>query len=205
MRSSAPSNIATACPSPPRHPYAGELVFTSFSGSHQDAIKKGFTAQAQRNDELWDVPYLPIDPADLGRSYEAVIRVNSQSGKGGVAWVLEQDRGLRLPKRLQADFSRHVQTLADQEARELNAEDIWQLFARTYLAGDADRIRLLDYRETAPGLFAGNLEVAGERRSVSGRGNGLLSGVLDALAGADEVGAGSGRLFGACARPWLGR
>ena len=167
-------------PVPARHPYAGELVFTSFSGSHQDAIKKGFAAQAQRNDELWDIPYLPIDPADLGRSYEAVIRVNSQSGKGGVAWVLEQDRGLRLPKRLQADFSRHVQALADEQARELNAEDIWQLFERTYLSGD--RIRLVDYRETPPGTFAGTIAVAGEQRSVSGRGNGLLSGVLDALA-----------------------
>ncbi|MEZ0243155.1 MAG: 2-isopropylmalate synthase, partial [Sphingomonas sp.] len=86
----------------PRHPYAGELVFTAFSGSHQDAIKKGFSAQAERNDDFWNVPYLPIDPKDLGRDYEAVIRVNSQSGKGGVAWVLEQDRGLKLPKRMQA-------------------------------------------------------------------------------------------------------
>ena len=103
----------------PRHPYAGELVFTAFSGSHQDAIKKGFAAQEARNDELWDVPYLPIDPKDLGRDYEAVIRVNSQSGKGGVAWVLEQDRGLKLPKRMQADFSRHVQALADETSREL--------------------------------------------------------------------------------------
>ncbi len=92
-----------------RHPYGGELVFTAFSGSHQDAIKKGFEAQEQRNDEFWRVPYLPIDPADLGRSYEAVIRVNSQSGKGGFAWVLQQDQGLKLPKRMQADFSRHVQ------------------------------------------------------------------------------------------------
>jgi len=97
----------------PRHPYAGELVFTAFSGSHQDAIKKGFAAQEARNDDLWDVPYLPIDPADIGCSYEAVIRVNSQSGKGGVAWVLQQDKGLRLPKRMQADFSRVVQDLAD--------------------------------------------------------------------------------------------
>lgn len=169
-------------PVPARHPYAGELVFTSFSGSHQDAIKKGFAAQAQRNDDLWDIPYLPIDPADLGRSYEAVIRVNSQSGKGGVAWVLEQDKGLRLPKRLQADFSRHVQALADEQARELNADDIWQLFERTYLGGE--RIRLVDYRETPPGSFAGTIKVAGEQRSVSGRGNGLLSGVLDALAAA---------------------
>uniref|UniRef100_UPI0035655F01 2-isopropylmalate synthase n=1 Tax=Novosphingobium sp. TaxID=1874826 RepID=UPI0035655F01 len=91
----------------PRHPYGGELVFTAFSGSHQDAIKKGFAAQEQRNDDIWSVPYLPIDPADLGRSYEAVIRVNSQSGKGGFAWVLEQDQGLKLPKKMQAHFSRH--------------------------------------------------------------------------------------------------
>ncbi|MBN8832391.1 MAG: 2-isopropylmalate synthase, partial [Sphingomonadales bacterium] len=132
----------------PRHPYAGDLVFTAFSGSHQDAIKKGFALQEQRNDEQWDVPYLPIDPADIGCSYEAVIRVNSQSGKGGVAWVLEQDKGLRLPKRLQADFSRHVQAFADQTSRELNADDIWRLFERTYLSGDWDRLKLQAYDET---------------------------------------------------------
>ena len=119
----------------PRHPYAGELVFTAFSGSHQDAIKKGFAAQEARNDEFWDVPYLPIDPADLGRSYEAVIRVNSQSGKGGVAWVLEQDKGLKLPKRLQADFCRHVQALADETSRELNADDIWRRVRARLSAG----------------------------------------------------------------------
>src|SRR3546814_20963842 len=102
-----------------RHPYAGEVVFTAFSGSHQDAIKKGFAAQEARNDEIWDVPYLPIDPADIGCSYEAVIRVNSQSGKGGVAWVLQQDKGLKLPKRMQADFSRLVQDLAEQPSRYL--------------------------------------------------------------------------------------
>ena len=174
----------------PRHPYAGDLVFTAFSGSHQDAIKKGFAAQAQRNDRLWDVPYLPIDPADLGRSYEAVIRVNSQSGKGGVAWVIEQDRGLKLPKRLQADFSRHVQTLADATSRELNAADIWGAFERTYLdAGSDGRFALVDYHEShAPGgagdrRFAGRISVDGEPRSVSGRGNGLLSSVLSALKG----------------------
>ncbi|HET9511090.1 MAG TPA: 2-isopropylmalate synthase, partial [Sphingomonas sp.] len=94
----------TQLPVHPRHPYGGDLVFTAFSGSHQDAIKKGFAAQEARNDDLWEVPYLPIDPRDVGRDYEAVIRVNSQSGKGGVAWVLEQDKGLKLPKRLQADF-----------------------------------------------------------------------------------------------------
>ena len=169
----------------PRTPYAGELVFTAFSGSHQDAIKKGFAAQAARNDDLWEVPYLPIDPADLGRSYEAVIRVNSQSGKGGVAWVLEQDKGLKLPKRLQADFSRHVQALADETSRELNAADIFGAFERAYLPGDADRFVLRDYEETGPAgdrVFVGRLAIDGEERSISGRGNGLISGVIAALA-----------------------
>ncbi|AJP72345.1 2-isopropylmalate synthase [Sphingomonas hengshuiensis] len=170
----------------PRHPYAGELVFTAFSGSHQDAIKKGFAAQEARNDQMWDVPYLPIDPKDLGRDYEAVIRVNSQSGKGGVAWVLEQDRGLKLPKRMQADFSRHVQALADETSRELNAADIGALFDRTYLPGDADRIALVDYEETGgtgKRVFVGRIAIDGEPRSISGRGNGLISGVIDALGG----------------------
>jgi 2-isopropylmalate synthase len=170
----------------PRHPYAGELVFTAFSGSHQDAIKKGFAAQAARNHALWDVPYLPIDPKDLGRDYEAVIRVNSQSGKGGVAWVLEQDRGLKLPKRMQADFSRHVQQLADETSRELNAADIGALFDRTYLPGDDARIALVDYEESGIAgnrVFVGRIAIGGETRSISGRGNGLISGVIDALAG----------------------
>ncbi len=169
----------------PRHPYAGELVFTAFSGSHQDAIKKGFAAQAERNDQIWDVPYLPIDPKDLGRDYEAVIRVNSQSGKGGVAWVLEQDKGLKLPKRLQADFSRHVQAFADRTSRELDAGDIWRLFEATYLPGDADRIALVDYAESGDHgnrVFVGSVAIAGERRSISGRGNGLISGVVAAIA-----------------------
>jgi 2-isopropylmalate synthase len=167
----------------PRQPYAGELVFTAFSGSHQDAIKKGFAAQEQRNDTLWDVPYLPIDPADLGRSYEAVIRVNSQSGKGGVAWVLEQDKGLKLPKRLQADFSRHVQALADATSRELNADDIWSVFSRSY-ALDGGRFALIDYQEQQDAshrIFAGRIALDGAERSVSGRGNGLISSVLAAL------------------------
>ncbi|WP_213982460.1 2-isopropylmalate synthase [Sphingomonas sp. dw_22] len=170
----------------PRHPYAGELVFTAFSGSHQDAIKKGFTAQEARNDQFWDVPYLPIDPKDLGRDYEAVIRVNSQSGKGGVAWVLEQDKGLKLPKRMQADFSRHVQGLADETSRELNATDIWGLFEAIYLPGASDRITLVDYEETGAAgsrVFVGRISVGGEERSISGRGNGLISGVIDALSG----------------------
>ncbi|WP_315765120.1 2-isopropylmalate synthase [Sphingomonas sp. Y38-1Y] len=176
-----------ALPVHPRHPYAGDLVFTAFSGSHQDAIKKGFAAQAARNDDYWEVPYLPIDPADLGRSYEAVIRVNSQSGKGGVAWVLEQDKGLKLPKRLQADFSRHVQALADETSRELDAADIWQAFARTYRLDGEQHFALQAYEETrAPNgdrIFAGHVDAGGEARSVSGRGNGLISSVLAALEG----------------------
>ena len=169
----------------PRTPYAGDLVFTAFSGSHQDAIKKGFAAQEAKNDPLWEVPYLPIDPADLGRSYEAVIRVNSQSGKGGVAWVIEQDKGLKLPKRLQADFSRHVQALADETSRELNAEDIWGAFERTYLSRDNERFQLIDFEESGAAgskIFIGHLSIAGEKCSISGRGNGLISGVIAALA-----------------------
>ncbi|WP_375286487.1 2-isopropylmalate synthase [Sphingomonas sp.] len=175
----------TRIPVHPRTPYAGDLVFTAFSGSHQDAIKKGFAAQAARNDDLWEVPYLPIDPADLGRSYEAVIRVNSQSGKGGVAWVIEQDKGLKLPKRMQADFSRHIQALADETSRELNAADIWGAFEQAYLPSADDRFVLRDYDESGgPGdrLFVGRVAIDGEERSLSGRGNGLISGVIAALA-----------------------
>ncbi len=182
-------NTVTYCnqlPVHPRHPYAGELVYTSFSGSHQDAIKKGFAAQAAKNDALWEVPYLPIDPADLGRSYEAVIRVNSQSGKGGFAWVLEQDQGLKLPKRMQADFSRHVQELADSLGRELFADDIWEVFQRVYRLSSPQHLQLVDYEENraADGtrLFVGKIGVDGREQSVSGRGNGLISSVVATLA-----------------------
>lgn len=169
----------------PRHPYGGELVYTAFSGSHQDAIKKGFAARERQNDERWEVPYLPIDPADLGRSYEAVIRVNSQSGKGGVAWVLEQDKGLKLPKKMQASFSHVVQALADETSRELGAEDIWHAFERTYLTTEAKRFQLVNWSESHAGtdrIFAGKLTIDGATRSVSGRGNGLMSSVIAALA-----------------------
>lgn len=168
----------------PRHPYGGELVYTAFSGSHQDAIKKGFAARARQNDERWEVPYLPIDPADLGRSYEAVIRVNSQSGKGGVAWVLEQDKGLKLPKKMQASFSHIVQALADETSRELGAEDIWHAFEGQYLTTEAKRFQLVDWSESHAGadrIFAGKLTIDGTPRSVSGRGNGLMSSVIAAL------------------------
>ena len=168
----------------PRHPYAGELVFTAFSGSHQDAIKKGFAVQETRNDRIWDVPYLPIDPKDLGRDYEAVIRVNSQSGKGGVAWVLQQDKGLKLPKRMQADFSKVVQALADQSSRELNAGDIWTAFEDHYRLSGDQPYTLIDYHESGHAgdrIFTGKIAHKGGERSISGRGNGLISSVLAAL------------------------
>ncbi|QAY78765.1 2-isopropylmalate synthase [Sphingosinicella sp. BN140058] len=181
-----------ALPVHPRHPYAGELVFTAFSGSHQDAIKKGFAAQAQRNDEIWDVPYLPIDPADLGRSYEAVIRVNSQSGKGGAAWVLEQDKKLKLPKRMQADFSRHVQTHADALGRELTAQDIWSVFQQAYALVGEQPLALVEYEGRSIGdgdrQFIGQIRFNGQEVRLAGRGNGLLSGVLHALQDACGVG-----------------
>ena len=171
----------------PRHPYAGELVFTAFSGSHQDAIKKGFAAQEKRNDEYWDVPYLPIDPADVGCSYEAVIRVNSQSGKGGVAWVLEQDKGLQLPRRMQIDFSRQVQEISDRTGKEMTAPAIWQAFEESYCLTGQQRFDLIEYDDTGarkPGqdrVFVGRINVDGKERSISGKGNGLISGMLEAL------------------------
>ena len=171
----------------PRHPYAGELVFTAFSGSHQDAIKKGFEAQAKRNDQIWAMPYLPIDPADLGGSYEAVIRVNSQSGKGGVAWVLQQDKGLKLPKPMQADFSRAVQQLADETSRELTTADIWEAFERAYHLTPGQRFELASFEESGVSrvdgqrVFVGQLRLDGREMTIRGRGNGLISSLLAAL------------------------
>ena len=170
----------------PRHPYAGSLVFTAFSGSHQDAIKKGFADREKQNDDYWNIPYLPIDPADLGCSYEAVIRVNSQSGKGGVAWVLQQDKGLKLPRALQIHFSKVVQEIADETSRELTTDDIWEAFSKSYLREDG-RLSLVDYDSTAPRrpgqerAFVGRIRVDGQLRSISGRGNGLISSLLSAL------------------------
>ena len=176
-----------------RHPYGGELVYTAFSGSHQDAIRKGFAAREAQNSAKWRVPYLPIDPADLGRNYEAVIRVNSQSGKGGFAWVLEQDQGLKLPKRMQADFAPHVQRMADALGRELTAADIWDAYRRAYFVKIEPRhFRLVDYEERkGPGgtrLFTGAIAVDGQEQSVSGRGNGLISSVVATLQASFGIG-----------------
>ena len=120
-----------------RHPYVGELVYTAFSGSHQDAIKKGFEAQEKRNEPVFQVPYLPIDPKDVGRDYEAVIRINSQSGKGGIAYLLKADHGLDLPRTLQVEFSKIAQELMDREGKELTSPEFWDLFQHTYLLADA--------------------------------------------------------------------
>src|SRR5579864_6938218 len=167
----------------PRHPYAGELVYTAFSGSHQDAIKKGFEALEQRNDQLWEVPYLPIDPKDLGRSYEAVIRVNSQSGKGGVAYVLQADHGLDLPRGLQIEFSKIVQEVADRTGKELTSADIWALFQATYLNGA--RIVLVDYnifpepRAPEQRRIAASVVVEGAEHQIEGVGNGPIDAFVD--------------------------
>jgi 2-isopropylmalate synthase len=128
------ARCAEACnqlPIHPRHPYVGDLVFTAFSGSHQDAIKKGLAART--DDDIWEVPYLPIDPSDLGRSYDSIIRVNSQSGKGGVAYLLERDHQLVMPRRLQIEFSQVVQAAADITGKELTSQELWDLFSREYL------------------------------------------------------------------------
>ncbi|HEU6454064.1 MAG TPA: 2-isopropylmalate synthase, partial [Roseateles sp.] len=125
----------TQIPVHPRHPYVGDLVYTSFSGSHQDAIKKAFAAR--QDGEFWDIPYLPIDPKDLGRSYDAVIRVNSQSGKGGIAYLLETEYGLELPRRLQIEFSQVVQAVMDDAGKELSAADLYAIFEREYAIDDA--------------------------------------------------------------------
>jgi 2-isopropylmalate synthase len=178
------AEYCTQLPVHPRHPYAGELVYTAFSGSHQDAIKKGFDALRKRNDDLWEVPYLPIDPKDLGRSYEAVIRVNSQSGKGGVAYLLKEDHGLDLPRPLQIEFSRVVQEVADRTGKEMTSADIWALFQETYLGRDG--IALVDYTmlpEPRAGerRLTATVTVDGAERRIEGVGNGPIAAFVDAL------------------------
>ncbi|MFJ3058296.1 2-isopropylmalate synthase [Herbaspirillum sp. NPDC087042] len=168
----------------PRHPYVGDLVFTAFSGSHQDAIKKGFAKQ--QADALWEVPYLPIDPADLGRSYDAVIRVNSQSGKGGMAYLLEQEYGLALPRRLQIEFSRAIQREADATGKEINAADIHAIFQREYLQRSEPYVyRAHRMSEDTAKAESINIEVDivrnGQPVTVRGSGNGPIDAFVHAL------------------------
>jgi 2-isopropylmalate synthase len=166
----------------PRHPYAGDLVYTAFSGSHQDAIKKGFEALAKRNDELWEVPYLPIDPKDLGRTYEAVIRVNSQSGKGGVAYLLKTDYGFDLPRGLQVEFSKVVQEWTDRTGKEASSAEIWRMFQETYLS--EDRLALAEYRtlpSAAGRVLTATVRENGASREIEGVGSGPIDGFVNAL------------------------
>jgi 2-isopropylmalate synthase len=168
----------------PRHPYVGDLVFTAFSGSHQDAIKKGFAAQ--KAVEQWSVPYLPIDPADVGRSYDSVIRVNSQSGKGGIAYLMEAECGVVMPRRLQVEFSGVVQAHADKHGGEVSAADIWALFSATYLDAGAP-VRYRDHHLFEHGSAQGirlNVDINGTPHLLTGEGNGPIDAAVHALQGA---------------------
>ena len=168
----------------PRHPYVGDLVFTAFSGSHQDAIKKGFAAH--KADTPWNVPYLPIDPADVGRSYDSVIRVNSQSGKGGIAYLLETEYGIVMPRRLQVEFSREVQQVTDASGGEMSASAIWNLFRSTYLDTVAP-VRYVEHHLFEHGEAQGIrlvVEIGGTRHLLVGEGNGPIDAAIHALRGA---------------------
>ncbi len=166
----------------PRHPYVGDLVYTSFSGSHQDAIKKAFAKR--REGDIWDMPYLPIDPKDLGRSYEAVIRVNSQSGKGGIAYLLESEYGLQLPRRLQIEFSQSVQRAMDASGKELTADDLWQLFQREYrfqaVAAPAYRMQ----KQGGSFSLSAGLQWQDERLDIEGEGTGPIDAFVQAMSSA---------------------
>ena len=172
----------------PRHPYAGDLVFTAFSGSHQDAIKKGFDAMRESNDPKWRVPYLTIDPEDVGRTYEAVIRINSQSGKGGVAYINEKDHGLSLPRRLQIDFSGIIQKIADETGKELEADLIWETFNKTYIEVNGkyeylnhEIVSKIDENNRQIDAINLNLKINGKNVKLYGKGNGPIDSFIDAL------------------------
>lgn len=177
--------IAEYCnrlPVHPRHPYAGDLVYTSFSGSHQDAIKKGFAALPQDYQE-WGVPYLPIDPKHVGRTYEAVVRVNSQSGKGGVAYIMETEYGMVLPRRLQIEFSKTIQTITEDTGTEISPSGMWEAFERTYFPAHAP-VQFLGHEavtDAGGAKVAAQLLVDGQPRQVTGQGNGPIAAFVDGL------------------------
>ena len=180
------SEYCTQLPVHPRHPYAGELVFTAFSGSHQDAIKKGMAALEKSNSKIWEVPYLPIDPKDVGRTYETIIRVNSQSGKGGIAYLLKAEHDLDLPRDLQIEFSTIVQKVTDETSKEITAQGIWELFQRVYL----ERTTPIEFVEywSVPDTHASEMcrvsasvRHEGKERTINGRGNGPIAAFVDAL------------------------
>src|SRR5580704_2123282 len=185
------AEYCTQLPVHQRHPYVGELVYTAFSGSHQDAIKKGFEAQEKRNDPVFQVPYLPIDPKDVGRDYEAVIRINSQSGKGGLAYLLRADHGLDLPRGLQVEFSRIAQGKMDREGKELTSPELWTLFRQAYLLDDPPLT--LVKQQTVPTspdnreLVATLRKADGSTMTIEGAGNGPIDAFVEALKTAFKV------------------
>ena len=167
----------------PRHPYAGDLVFTAFSGSHQDAIKKGFQGMRESNNPIWEVPYLPIDPADLGRSYEAVVRINSQSGKGGVAFLLEKDHGVSLPRRLQISMSQKIQKLADESGKEINTSQIWEIFESNFLI-PKEGFSYINHKSSSENGIHHldlNLSINGNEVAINGSGNGPIDSLINGL------------------------
>ena len=170
----------------PRHPYAGDLVFTAFSGSHQDAIKKGLNALRSSNDPQWEVPYLPIDPADLGRTYEAVVRINSQSGKGGVAFLLEKDHGVSLPRRLQISMSQKIQKIADETGKEISTSEIWEIFHTNFVMPKSGHsfknysLKTSDSTNASDHIKA-EIEIDGENHEIYGSGNGPIDAFVNAL------------------------
>jgi 2-isopropylmalate synthase len=185
----------TGLPIHPRHPYVGDLVFTAFSGSHQDAIKKGMHTQQARTDGRWNVPYLPLDPADVGRDYDALIRVNSQSGKGGITWLMESAYGIVMPRRLQVEFSGIVQRQMDDSGKEMRAADLWRIFSAAYLEpqaeatdGAATPLAYQGHRLDADGKgIALEVTRAGHQETLIGHGNGPIDAAVHALAQAGIV------------------
>ncbi len=167
----------------PRHPYAGDLVFTAFSGSHQDAIKKGFQSMTESNDPVWAVPYLPIDPADLGRSYEAVVRINSQSGKGGVAFLLEKDHGVSLPRRLQISMSQKIQKIAEETGKEVSSTDIWKIFEENFLIPkkNASYISHLSSTQNEVNQLELKMMMDSNELIINGLGNGPIDAFVNGL------------------------
>jgi 2-isopropylmalate synthase len=172
---------------PERHPYVGELVYTAFSGSHQDAINKGMKAIRVANSPLWEVPYLPIDPRDVGRTYEAIIRINSQSGKGGIAYVMQADYGLNLPRNLQVEFSQDIQQITDAEGKELPSKRIHDRFENVYIEQPGARLKFLDHQTFPDTRHRGGRVVEatildnGKEVTISGIGTGPIDGFIDAL------------------------
>jgi 2-isopropylmalate synthase len=173
---------------PERHPYVGELVYTAFSGSHQDAINKGMKAIRQANSPVWEVPYLPIDPQDVGRTYEAIIRINSQSGKGGIAYILQEDYGINLPRNLQIEFREDIQRITDEEGKELPSKAIYERFIERYVDQTGARIKFVDHHTYPAGtdqkgirVVAAEITDNGETKRIEGKGTGPIDGFVNAL------------------------